>query len=83
LGTPSRRSRILSVQGAYDDRLVRMVGLLAAVIGTTLVLAAGSAPAFAGLDTWDARSDRIARVEVGFIAPLAGTSRMSVRGPGE
>jgi hypothetical protein len=53
------------------------------------VLAAGSVLAFAGVDTWYALSGRIApvyladaAVEVGFIALLVGTSRMSVRGSG-
>ena len=81
-----------------DDWLVRMVGLLAATIGTTLlvaalrrreelaivVLAVGSALAFAGVDTWYGLSGRIAPVyladavvELGFIAVLAATSRVS------
>jgi hypothetical protein len=59
-----------------DDWLVRMVGLLAAVIGTTLlvaarqgtrtreiyVLAIGSAFAFGAIDTWYALQGRIASV---------------------
>jgi hypothetical protein len=59
-----------------DDRLVRMVGLLAAVIEATLlaaarretqtreiyVLAIGSAFAFAAIDTWYALQGRIAPV---------------------
>jgi len=59
-----------------DDWLVRMVGLLAAVIGATLlvaarqetrareihVLAIGSAVAFAAIDTWYALRGRIAPI---------------------
>jgi energy-converting hydrogenase Eha subunit E len=59
-----------------DDWLVRMVGLLAAVIGATLVVAArheartseiyvlaiGSALAFAAIDTWYALQGQIAPV---------------------
>ena len=81
-----------------DDWLVRMVGLLAAVIGSTLVaaarrgthqleimlLAAGSALAFAAVDIRYGLSGRIspvyladAVIEIGFLAMLAGTSRTS------
>jgi hypothetical protein len=87
-----------------DDWLVRMVGLLAAVIGSTLilavqretqqleitVLAAGSALAFAAVDTWYGLAGRIAPVyladavlEIGFLALLAGTGRMSSPGSDE
>ena len=59
-----------------DDWLVRMVGLLAAVIGSTLLMAApqgsrtieipvlaiGSAAAFAAIDTWYALRGRIASI---------------------
>jgi hypothetical protein len=60
-----------------DDWLVKMVGLLAAVIGVTLatastsrrpasvhviVLAVGSAAAFMAIDTWYALTDRISPI---------------------
>jgi hypothetical protein len=69
-----------------DDWLVRMVGLLAAVIGATLLLAAGqgtrtrevyvlaigSALAFATIDIWYALQGRIASVYlVDAVAELA------------
>jgi ABC-type branched-subunit amino acid transport system permease subunit len=78
-----------------DDWLVRMVGCLAVVIGATLgaaavrrrehafdivVLAAGSALAFASIDTWYAAVGRIAPIyladavlELGVLAGLALT----------
>ena len=79
-----------------DDWLVRMVGLLAAVIGMTLlvavrrrsrdvvplVLAVGSALAFAAIDIWYALGGVIspiyladAAVELLLVALLAATSR--------
>ncbi|MGH7580262.1 MAG: hypothetical protein ACREM9_08825, partial [Gemmatimonadales bacterium] len=69
-----------AVTGAkVDDWLVRMVGLLAAVIGATLLLAArrgnrapeilllavGSAVAFTAVDVWYALRGRIAPVYLG------------------
>jgi hypothetical protein len=66
-----------AITGAkVDDWLVRMVGLLAAVIGATLILAArretltleivvlaiGSASAFAAVDLWYALQGRIAPI---------------------
>lgn len=81
-----------------DDWLVRMVGLLATVIGATLIaavvrgrtgfleviiLAVGSALAFAGVDLWYGLNGRIspvylgdALVELGFVALLGLTSRI-------
>ena len=80
-----------------DDWLVHMVGLLAFVIGATLgvalarnhirapeivVLAAGGALAFAGIDLWYGLTGQIrpvylgdAIVELGFVAALGWTRR--------
>jgi hypothetical protein len=80
-----------------DDWLVKMVGLLAAVIGATLgvavkndrgyvldivVLAAGAAMAFAGIDLWYGLNGRISRIyladatlELALLAGLVGTRR--------
>ena len=81
-----------------DDWLVRMVGLLAAVIGMTLlvavrrrsrelellVLAVGSALAFAAVDIWYALGGVISRlyladaaVELSIVLLLLGTARSS------
>jgi hypothetical protein len=80
-----------------DDWLVHMVGLLACVMGATLgvaaargnirtseivVLAAGGALAFAGIDLWHGLAGEIGPVyladavlELGFVAALAATRR--------
>lgn len=80
-----------------DDWLVHMVGLLAIAIGATLgvaaargyirtpeimMLAAGGALAFAGIDLWYGLAGQIrpvyladAVLELGFVAALAGTRR--------